>query len=79
MAARGDIEIIDNGGARLKPAKTSTHVPSGSAVGPFGPVAPRRKGSGLGDALVTGLLVVYPAFATVAAVVVGFVLSGGGA
>ena len=46
-------------------------------LGPFD-VAPRR-GSTLADALVTGLLVVYPAFATVAAIVVGLVLSGGGA
>ena len=46
-------------------------------LGPFD-VEPRR-GSTLADALVTGLLVVYPAFATVAAIVVGLVLSGGGA
>ena len=79
MAARGDIEIIDRNAARLKPAAAGMRAPSASAAGPFEPVAPPRKGAGLGDALVTGLLVVYPAFATVAAVVVGFALSGGGA
>ncbi|MGN6142992.1 MAG: hypothetical protein ACTHOP_05315 [Mesorhizobium sp.] len=79
MAARDDIEIIDRNAARLKPAAGSMRAPSASAAGPFEPVAPPRKGAGLGDALVTGLLVVYPAFATVAAVVVGFALSGGGA
>jgi len=79
MAATGNGGSIDIGGTRLRPAAAGMRAPAGSTAGPFEPVTPRRKGSALGDALVTGLLVVYPAFATVAAVVVGFVLSGGGA
>lgn len=74
MVATGNIV---SGHTRLKPATALLRAPSGSTIGPFEPVAPRRKGSALGDALVTGLLVVYPAFATVAAVVLGFFLSGG--
>ncbi len=79
MAATDKSECIGASVVRLKPAAGSPRAPSGGMAGPFEPVKPHRKGSSLGDALVTGLLIVYPAFATVAAVVVGFMLSGSGA
>ena len=79
MAAMSNCEIIGASAARLKPAAGSLRAPSGSAAGPFEPVRPHRRGSSLREALVTGLLIFYPAFATVAAVVVGFMLSGSGA
>lgn len=65
--------------ARLRPAKAAPKAIAAGTAGPFEPPTPRPTGSGLGDALLTGLLVVYPTFATVAAIVVGLALSGGGA
>lgn len=65
--------------ARLRPAAAGPTAMAAGAAGPFEPPAPRRADSTLGDALVTGLLVIYPTFATVAAIIVGLVLSGGGA
>lgn len=47
-------------------------------AGPFDVPATNRAGGGpsLSDALITGLLVVYPVLATVAAVVVGLSIAG---
>lgn len=77
MAHTADIDGIASDRARLRPASSAKPMVSSGPTGPFEPVKPHRKGPAFGDALVTGLLVVYPAFAT--AVVVGFALSGGGA
>ncbi|PBC23725.1 MULTISPECIES: hypothetical protein [unclassified Mesorhizobium] len=61
--------------ARLRPASTHAPKPVGQAVGPFDAPADTGKGSSLRDALVTGLLVIYPTVATVAAIVAGLFLA----
>ncbi len=45
-------------------------------AGPFEAVPPAREAPGLNDALMTGLLVIYPAFAVVAAIIAGLTLFG---
>lgn len=47
------------------------------AIGPFDVAAQEPEANGARAALVTGLLVLFPAFATVAAIVAGLVLAGG--
>ena len=61
--------------ARLRPA--GTHAPKivGQAAGPFDVPADTGKGPSLRDALVTGLLVIYPTVATVVAIVAGLFLA----
>jgi hypothetical protein len=65
------------GTARLRPADRACRDVAGQPAGPFEISAP-RKAAGMREALLTGLLVIYPAFATVAAVVAGFFLAGAG-
>jgi hypothetical protein len=48
-------------------------------VGPFDPAPAHERDPGFAGIVVTGLLVVYPALAIVAAVIVGLKLSGAGA
>ncbi|AZO56303.1 MULTISPECIES: hypothetical protein [unclassified Mesorhizobium] len=62
--------------ARLRPAGTHAPKMAGQAAGPFDVPADTGKGSSLRDALVTGLLVIYPTVATVAAIVAGLFLAG---
>ncbi len=64
--------------ARFKPASDGGR-PARQAAGPFDVTQAQVQGGGFGSVLVTGLLVIYPAFATVAAIVVGLSLSSGGA
>jgi hypothetical protein len=64
--------------ARFRPA-TPGGKPATHAAGPFDVAPVEEQNRGFGSVLVTGLLVIYPAFATVAAIVVGLSLSGGGA
>ena len=62
-------------------ARPLTRAPvSPLLAGPFD-VPPEREGQSVtvADALIAGMLVIYPAIATVVAVVVGLVLSGPGA
>ena len=61
----------------LRPADAAWRPVSRLAAGPFDVPADKRDRdmSSLSGALMTGLLVVYPAFATVAAIVVGLFLS----
>ncbi|QKD05414.1 hypothetical protein [Mesorhizobium loti] len=61
--------------ARLRPA--GAHAPKmvGQTAGPFDVPADTGKGSSLREALVTGLLVIYPTVATVAAIVAGLFLA----
>lgn len=61
--------------ARLRPA--SIHAPKvlGQAAGPFGVPVATDNGISLRDALVTGLLVIYPTVATVVAIVAGLFLA----
>jgi hypothetical protein len=75
------LDSIRNDGmasARLKPA-VAADQPAAHAAGPFDVARAKEQEGGFGGVLLTGLLVVYPAFATVAAIVVGLSLSGGGA
>ena len=60
---------------RLRPADTHAPKMVGQAAGPFDVPADTGKGSSLRDALVTGLLVIYPTVATVAAIVAGLFLA----
>ncbi|PDQ22191.1 hypothetical protein CN311_04580 [Mesorhizobium sanjuanii] len=46
--------------------------------GPFEAAVEERRGPTMRDALMTGLLVIYPALATVAAIVAGLFLAGAG-
>ena len=61
--------------ARLRPAGTHALKMVGQAAGPFDVPADTGKGPSLRDALVTGLLVIYPTVATVAAIVAGLFLA----
>ncbi|MEI9415236.1 hypothetical protein [Mesorhizobium sp. Cs1321R2N1] len=62
--------------ARLRPA--GIHAPKmiGQAAGPFDVPADTGKDPSLRDALLTGLLVIYPTVAAVAAIVAGLSLAG---
>jgi len=46
-------------------------------AGPFEVPQEERNSSSVGDVLVTGLLVIYPALATITAIVIGLMLSRG--
>jgi len=61
--------------ARLRPADIHAAKMVGQAAGPFEAPVDTGKGSSMRDALVTGLLVIYPAVATVAAIVAGLFLA----
>ncbi|MDX8527720.1 hypothetical protein RFM68_24780 [Mesorhizobium sp. MSK_1335] len=70
--------IIESGTpARLRPAGGTMLKPMQQPAGPFEVPTQARKPT-VGDALVTGLLVIYPAFAAVAAIVAGLFLAGTG-
>jgi hypothetical protein len=62
--------------ARLRPADVHAPRTAGQMAGPFEVAADERKGPDMRDALMTGLLVLYPAFAAVAAIVAGLFLTG---
>jgi hypothetical protein len=57
--------------------KTANGKPCSEAVGRFDLAVHQPEVSGMRAALMTGLLVLFPTFATVAAVVVGLMLTGG--
>ncbi|PLP59364.1 hypothetical protein CYK37_12665 [Mesorhizobium loti] len=46
-------------------------------AGPFEVPVAERKSSGIGDILITGLLVIYPALATITAIIIGLMLARG--
>jgi hypothetical protein len=69
-------DIIEHG--RLRPAGSAAFKPAQPAAGPFEVAAEARKPT-MRDALVTGLLVIYPAFAALAAIIAGLFLTGAGA
>jgi len=76
MTTAGD--IIESGtSARLRPAGSVALKPAQQPAGPFEVAAEARKPT-VGDALVTGLLVIYPAFAAVAAIIAGLFLTSAG-
>lgn len=62
--------------ARLRPADDHAPRTVSRMAGPFEAAAEERGGPTLRDALMTGLLVIYPALATVAAIVAGLFLAG---
>jgi hypothetical protein len=67
-------DIIENGrSARLRPAGGGAVKPAQQPAGPFEVAAAKPSAR---DALVTGLLVIYPAFAAVAAILAGLFLAG---
>ena len=79
MTTARKFDTIDSGAralpARLRPAEGHTPV-TASQTGPFEVAADERQGSSVRDALMTGLLVIYPTFAALAAIVAGLFLTG---
>ena len=61
--------------ARLRPAGIQASKMVSQAAGPFEVPADTGKGHSMRDALMTGLLVIYPTVATVVAIVAGLVLA----
>ncbi|ESY82367.1 hypothetical protein X740_06380 [Mesorhizobium sp. LNHC221B00] len=61
--------------ARLRPADIRAPKMAGQPAGPFEIPADIGKGPSMRDALVTGLLVIYPTVATVVAIVAGLFLA----
>ena len=80
MTTAGKFDIEHSGvrelPARLRPAGSNAFVTASQMAGPFEVTADERKGSTVRDALMTGLLVIYPAFAALAAIVAGLFLTG---
>ncbi|MDX8468521.1 hypothetical protein RFM26_22720 [Mesorhizobium sp. VK23B] len=70
-------DIIENGTARLRPAGNLMPKPAQQPAGPFEVMAEAHKPT-VRDALVTGLLVIYPAVAALAAIIAGLFLTGAG-
>ncbi|AZO05697.1 hypothetical protein EOA27_18345 [Mesorhizobium sp. M2A.F.Ca.ET.037.01.1.1] len=68
-------DIIEGETARLRPAGVPALKPAQQPAGPFEAAATKPSAR---DALVTGLLVIYPAFAAVAAILAGLFLAGAG-
>ncbi|TJX01502.1 MAG: hypothetical protein E5X43_07755 [Mesorhizobium sp.] len=82
MTTAREFDIINSGArelpTRLRPADGHAPRPAGKTAGPFEVAADERKGPTMRDALVTSLLVIYPAFATLAAIIAGLFLAGAG-
>ncbi|MES0031926.1 hypothetical protein [Mesorhizobium sp. M0040] len=81
MATLQKFDIIDSGArdasVRLRPA--DGYAPKTKQIaGPFEIAAQQRSGPTMRDVLMTGLLVIYPVFAALAAILAGFFLAGGG-
>ena len=80
MATARYTESIDSGArelsVRLRPADNHAPRTASQIAGPFEIAAEERAGSTMRDALMTGLLVIYPAFAALAAIVAGLFLTG---
>ncbi len=63
--------------SRLLPAEDVRRPNTVVAAGPFGIAsAARARASGTAGAMLTALMIVYPAFATVAVIAIGLLLSG---
>ncbi|MBA1138699.1 hypothetical protein [Mesorhizobium neociceri] len=77
MTTARKFDIGDDGlnEVRLRPAESRAPV-TASLAGPFEVSADEHKGSTMREALMTGLLVIYPAFAALAAIVAGLFLTG---
>jgi hypothetical protein len=70
-------DIIERRSARLRPAGNLAPKPAQHPAGAFEVTAEAQKPT-VRDALVTGLLVIYPAFAAVAAILAGLFLTSAG-
>lgn len=79
MATARKIELLDGPAmtAQVIPLRRPEATAISRHAGPFEVPASERKGSGIGDLLVTGLLVIYPALATITAIIIGLMLSRG--
>ena len=82
MAMAGGFQIVDEDEADAGPALLrQPHISSGSIAdrpaGPFDVASSPGAVSTAKDTLITGLLVIYPALATVAAILVGLALTRG--
>ncbi len=82
MTMAGDLRIRDEGAmpagqARQNKATTGSNTTSRRPAGPFGVVSPPGQASAARDTLITGLLIIYPAAATVAAIIVWLALTRG--
>lgn len=79
MTSTARIHAIDSDAgelpARLRPADMHAPKMASQAAGPFEVPADTGKGPSMRDALMTGLLVIYPTVATVVAIVAGLVLA----
>lgn len=64
--------------AQLRPADRHAPGPAAQMAGPFEVAADKQTGPTMRDALLTSLLVIYPSFATIAAIVAGLFLAGAG-
>ena len=71
--------ILHDGASARMPAALASRSDPLQRVGPFDPAPAHERDPGFAGIVVTGLLVVYPALAIVAAVIVGLKLSGAGA
>ncbi|RWE31714.1 hypothetical protein [Mesorhizobium sp.] len=76
MITAQDITDSGNPAARLRPAGTAPLQAAQQPGGPFEVAAETRKPT-VRDALVTGLMVVYPVFAALAAILAGLFLTSG--
>ena len=77
MATARYPDTIDGGApVRLRPADGHAPRTASQVAGPFEVTVDKRQVSTLRDALMTGLLVIYPAFAALAAIVAGLFLTG---
>lgn len=81
MATLQKFDIIDSrardASVRLRPA--DGYAPNTKQIaGPFEIAAQQRSGPTMRDVLMTGLLVIYPVFAALAAILAGFFLAGAG-
>lgn len=80
MATAGDFQTIDEtnagaGSARLRQSHIGSSAVANRVAGPFEVASSSARTSTARDTLVTALLVIYPAFATVAAIVIGLALT----
>jgi hypothetical protein len=81
MTTARKFDIIDSGARelpRLRPADGHGPSTASQPAGPFEVASDGHPGPTMRDALVTSLLVIYPAFATLAAIIAGLFLAGAG-
>ncbi|MGX8009932.1 hypothetical protein ACVDG8_013665 [Mesorhizobium sp. ORM8.1] len=75
MITAKDIDSREPAG-RLRPAEGHALRAASHPAGPFDVAVDASQSSSARDALMTGLLVIYPAFAALAAILAGLFLTG---